>query len=190
MLPPLAVPIAMGLQVMSMFPATISVVAEGVEVAFESPTVEVPVAVGEEEELALPPFVVLLVVEFALALEPPPLSLDDVPVALALALLPFVSPVVAEFALEPEPVMAAAATEIASASALERPVIAWPLRVYETVIVPQLADTPLVVEDDWVPLDPACEPSPLPEGVTLSLLLPPVAVPSAIGLQVIVMLPA
>ncbi len=129
LLPPLAVPIAVGLQVMTMFPATISLVAEGFEVAFESPTVEIPVASGEEEELALPPFVVLLVLEFALALEPPPFSLDDDPEALALALLPLVLPVVAEFALEPEPVIAATAFEIASASALDTPVTAWPLSV-------------------------------------------------------------
>ncbi|MDQ6884734.1 MAG: hypothetical protein M3077_10960 [Candidatus Dormibacteraeota bacterium] len=125
----MAVPIAVGLQVMTMFPATISLVAEGFEVAFESPTVEIPVASGEEEELALPPFVVLLVLEFALALEPPPFSLDDDPEALALALLPLVLPVVAEFALEPEPVIAATAFEIASASALDTPVTAWPLSV-------------------------------------------------------------
>jgi hypothetical protein len=58
------------------------------------------------------------------------------------------------------------------------------------VIVPQLAVTPLVVVADWVPLEPACEPLPLPVGETFSLLLPPLAVPSAVGLQVIVMLPA
>ncbi len=57
-------------------------------------------------------------------------------------------------------------------------------------MVPQLAVTPLVVDADWVPLDPACEPSPLPDGVTFSLLLPPLADPLAVGLQVIVMLPA
>ncbi len=57
-------------------------------------------------------------------------------------------------------------------------------------MVPQLAVTPFFVEADWVPLDPACEPSPLPDGETFSLLLPPLAVPVAIGLQVIVMLPA
>ncbi len=124
LLPPLAVPIAVGLQVMSMFPATISLVADGFEVAFELPTVDVPVAWGDDEESAFPPFVVLLVLEFALALEPPPFSPDDEPEALALALLPFVLPVVAEFALEPEPAIAAAATEIASASALDRPVTA------------------------------------------------------------------
>ncbi len=129
LLPPLAVPIAVGLQVMSMFPAMISLVAEGFEVAFESPTVDVPVASGEEEELALPPFVVLLVLEFALALEPPPFSLDDDPEALALALLPFVLPFVAELAPDPDPLMAATAFEIASASALETPVTAWPFSV-------------------------------------------------------------
>ncbi|HEY8677230.1 MAG TPA: hypothetical protein VIN39_01180 [Candidatus Dormibacteraeota bacterium] len=57
-------------------------------------------------------------------------------------------------------------------------------------MVPQLALTPLVVVAVWVPLEPACEPVPPPVGETFSLLLPPLAVPSAIGLQVIVMLPA
>ena len=47
-----------------------------------------------------------------------------------------------------------------------------------------------MVDAVWVPLDPACEPLPLPVGDTFSLLLPPLAVPSAIGLQVIVMFPA
>ncbi|MEO6797381.1 MAG: hypothetical protein ABI289_10415 [Candidatus Dormibacter sp.] len=124
LLPPFAWPIAVGLQVMSMFPAKISLVAEGLDVALESPTVEVASALGDDDESALPPFVVLLLLELALELEAPPLPVVEEPDALAPALLPFVVPVVAELALEPEPVIAAAAFEIASASALERPVIA------------------------------------------------------------------
>jgi len=129
LLPPFAWPIAVGLQVMSMLPAKISLVAVGFDVAFESPTVEVASASGDDEESALPPFVVLLVVEVALALEPSPLLFADAPDALALAPLPVVVAVVAELALEPEPEIAAAALEMASASALDRPVIAWPFSV-------------------------------------------------------------
>jgi hypothetical protein len=133
LLPPLASPIAVGLHVMSMLPAMISLVASGFEVAVELPTVELPFADGFEEELASPPLVVPLVLEFPLALEPPAVSLfeepDDDPEALALALLPLVLPVVEVVALEPELLMAAMPFEMASASALDIPTIAWPFRV-------------------------------------------------------------
>ena len=79
LLPPLASPIAIGLQVMAMLPAKISLVADGFEVAFELPTVELPLADGVEDELASPPFVEPLVVELALALDPPELSPVDEP---------------------------------------------------------------------------------------------------------------
>jgi len=94
---------------------------------------DLPLAVGVEDELALPPFVKPLVVELPLALDPPELSLvdepEDDPDALALALLPLVVPVVEVVALEPEPVMAAMPFEMASASALDIPTIAWPFSV-------------------------------------------------------------
>ena len=84
---------------------------------------------GVDDELALPPFVEPLVVEFPLALDPPELSPVDDPEALALALLPLVLPVVEVVALEPELVMAAMPFEMASASALDIPTIAWPFSV-------------------------------------------------------------
>ena len=57
-------------------------------------------------------------------------------------------------------------------------------------MVPQLALTPFAVVVDCVALEPPCDPLPPAVGETFTLLLPPDALPLAIGLQVIVMLPA
>ncbi len=56
--------------------------------------------------------------------------------------------------------------------------------------MPQLALTPFALVVDCVALEPPCDPLPPAVGETFTLLLPPDALPLAIGLQVIVMLPA
>ncbi len=119
--------------------------ADGDEVAFESPTREVPVADGFERELASPPVVDPSVFDVALALDPPDeLLLEELDDELALA--PVVEPLVVDEAFEPEPVTAAAPVELGDASALELPVVA-PLLVFTvTAMLPPFALVVLVVE--------------------------------------------
>ncbi len=48
----------------------------------------------------------------------------------------------------------------------------------------------LLVIDDWVAEDPPIEPSPLPVGLTVAWLLPPLLLPIAVGLQTMLTFPA
>ena len=166
--------------------------ADGDEVAFESPTREVPVADGFEVEPASPPVVDPSVFDVALALEPPDeLSLEELAAELddELALPPVVEPLVVDEAVEPEPVTAAAPVELGDASALELPVVAVLLLFTVTAMLPPFALVVLVVEGVWVAVEPPCEPLPLWVGETVELLLPPEAVPDADGELLMLTLP-
>lgn len=179
--PPFALPSAIGLQVMVMFPACTVLDADGEEVAFESPTVDEPVAEGLELEVASPPVVEPSVLEWALALDPELLSPLPDELAVAVAPLPVVLPFVVDEALDPELVMLADPVELGDASALEAPVVADPLLLTVTEILPPLALVLLLVEDDCVALEPPCDPPPLWLGDTMLVLSLPAAVPDAVG---------
>ena len=131
--------------------------ADGDEVAFESPTREVPVADGFEVELASPPLVEPSVLEVALALDPPDEpSLEELAAELddELALPPVVEPLVVDEAVEPDPVTVAAPVELGDASALELPVVAVLLLVTVTVMFPPFAFVLFDVEGVWVAVEP------------------------------------
>ncbi len=124
--------------------------ADGEEVAFDGPTVDVALAEGSELEVALPPEVDPLVVDLALALDPAEELLSPLPDELddADAPLPVVLPFVVEDALDPELVMAADPVELGDASALDAPVVAEPLLATVTEILPPPAFVLLLVDAD------------------------------------------
>ncbi len=161
-------------------PAWTVLLADGEEVAFESPAFAVPFALGVECELASPPVVLPLVLELLFALDPP--SEESLPDAVALLAPPLVLPVADEFALEPEPLTSAAPVAVGEASALERPVVALLVPDIVTLVVPPLALSVLDVLCVCVALEPPCDPPPPPDGDPFAVLLPPLALPLAIGL--------
>lgn len=191
LLPPLAVPLAIGLQVIVMLPACTVLDADGDELALDAPTVDVALAEGFELEVAFPPVVDPSVVDLALALDPADELSSPLPDELdeADAPLPVVLPFVVEDALDPELLIAAAPVECGEASALEAPVVADPLLRTVTEILPPPAVVLLLVDDVCAPLEPPCEPPPLWVGETVLVFPLPVAVPDAVGELLMVTLP-
>ncbi|MEO6795606.1 MAG: hypothetical protein ABI401_04655 [Candidatus Dormibacter sp.] len=196
---PVAVLSALGLDVIVVFPVLFELSDDGSTVIWFPETVPVPYACGVEYTVALPPVVLLLVVEVPTAVASPLELSSLLPVAaVALPAPPVVVPLVVLVALAPEPVTLPFPVAVIGAVTLVLPMVALLLWLAPTVIEvgpPAVAELSVDGATDCVmaPVVPRLSQSDITKQLAVELADVVVSAPSALllayGLLVIQVLP-